>query len=255
MGPGTATAWQHDAAPLGARHAQRLRQRRPAVDAAALARRSCCAIDPRHGPPRSSRASRSRRRSSPRPRAISSAFPTATGGSAGATSTSPPRSAPAARLLFEAHTPAGSESYRTLRFPWSGRAATRPRSRVRAARRRRLDVYASWNGATAVARWRLEAGASPARCTRSARSRETGFETALRAPGSAAVRRGHRARRRRARAGALAGALHALIAVRPGRPAGHRRSSRTRCPAARRASDDRPSCPFLLDRPGACPEV
>ncbi len=90
------------------------------------------------------------------------------------------------RQLFEAHTPAGSETYRSLRFSWSGQPSTRPALAVLAGPHATLRVYASWNGATAVARWRLEAGASP-RALRPLESvARSGFETLLRAPASAA---------------------------------------------------------------------
>ena len=90
------------------------------------------------------------------------------------------------RQLFEAHTPAGSETYRSLRFAWSGHPSTRPALAVLPGPRGTLRLYVSWNGATSVARWRLEAGASP-HALRGLRSvPRSGFETLLRAPASAA---------------------------------------------------------------------
>ena len=44
----------------------------------------------------------------------------------------------------------------------------------------------SWNGASAVARWRLEAGASPHTLRALGSVPRAGFETGLRAPASAA---------------------------------------------------------------------
>ena len=62
---------------------------------------------------------------------------------------------PAGRQLFEAHTPAGSESYRTLRFPWSARP-----HRAR-ARRRALGAPAALRAPTRAGtgrrRWRAGA--------------------------------------------------------------------------------------------------
>ena len=90
------------------------------------------------------------------------------------------------RQLFEAHTPAGSETYRSLRFAWSGQPSTRPALAALAGPGGTLRVYASWNGATDVARWRLEAGAS-LRALRPLESvPRSGFETLLRARASAA---------------------------------------------------------------------
>ena len=86
--------------------------------------------------------------------------------------------------LFEAHTPAGSETYRSLRFAWSGQPLTRPSIAV--AGGAPLRVYVSWNGATDVARWRLEAGPSPHALRSRPSVARRGFETLLHAPASAA---------------------------------------------------------------------
>ena len=79
------------------------------------------------------------------------------------------------RLLFDAHLPHGGQNYRALKLPWRGRPAERPR-----AVHRRLDghnwLFVSWNGATDVHTWRLEAGGE----THAVRKR--GFETALLVP-------------------------------------------------------------------------
>jgi hypothetical protein len=91
------------------------------------------------------------------------------------------------RQLFEAHTPAGSESYRTLRFPWTAWPASRPQVAVRRAAQGGLRVFVSWNGSTQVARWRLEAGRS-ARALKPLRDvARSGFETVIAAPASARV--------------------------------------------------------------------
>jgi len=90
----------------------------------------------------------------------------------------------AGRQLFEAQTPNGSESYRSLRFPWSATPATAPSLAVAAAPGDSLRVYLSWNGATGVASWRLEGGTSPGALAPLLTSRSGGFETVLRLPGS-----------------------------------------------------------------------
>ena len=80
----------------------------------------------------------------------------------------------AARL--DATLPHGGENYRTLRFPWHGRPVGAPAAVVRGSM-----LFASWNGATGVAAWRVEPGGSamPRR----------GFETALPVPpGARSVR-------------------------------------------------------------------
>lgn len=58
---------------------------------------------------------------------------------------------------FEARLPAGGQNYRAFRLPWHGRPHRPPRLVAHAASGRRR-LYVSWNGATEVAAWRLEAG-------------------------------------------------------------------------------------------------
>lgn len=61
---------------------------------------------------------------------------------------------------FDARLPGAGQNYRAFRLPWHARPHRPPRLVAHtAAGRRRL--YVSWNGATEVAAWRLEAG--PAR--------------------------------------------------------------------------------------------
>jgi hypothetical protein len=49
-----------------------------------------------------------------------------------------------------------------------------------------VTVYASWNGATGVASWRLLAGASPSTLSTVASAARSGFETTVSTPGPAA---------------------------------------------------------------------
>ncbi|HEY2180115.1 MAG TPA: arylsulfotransferase family protein [Solirubrobacteraceae bacterium] len=84
------------------------------------------------------------------------------------------------QLVFDAHLPASYESYRVYRLAWSGRPAQAPAlAVVRAVSGARAKVYASWNGATEVASWRVLAGPSPARLTAVASVPRHGFETAI----------------------------------------------------------------------------
>ena len=80
------------------------------------------------------------------------------------------------RVLFDARFGDRADSYRAYRFPWVGRPGGRPAIAV-AGR----TAYASWNGATELARWRLvvDGHAAPRSVAR------TGFETALRIPRTA----------------------------------------------------------------------
>ncbi len=49
-----------------------------------------------------------------------------------------------------------------------------------------MSVYASWNGATEVAGWRVLAGPSPTQLTPVASAAKSGFETTIATPGPAA---------------------------------------------------------------------
>ena len=75
--------------------------------------------------------------------------------------------------------PSGAISYRAFRLPWTGRPATAPVHATEPNRDGTTTVYASWNGATDVARWDVLAGprASELRPVRSALRKS--FETAM----------------------------------------------------------------------------
>jgi hypothetical protein len=83
-------------------------------------------------------------------------------------------------LLFDANFPAGVESYRTFRFPWTGRPKERPSVAAEAGPKRgEVSVYASWNGATEVTSWVILAGPSPDRLKALGSVPRDGFETAM----------------------------------------------------------------------------
>jgi hypothetical protein len=84
----------------------------------------------------------------------------------------------AKHLLFEARFPRGGESYRAYRFPWVGRPQTAPAVAAR-LRGGKLTAYASWNGATEVASWRVSAGATPDALVAAAVEPRSGFETSI----------------------------------------------------------------------------
>jgi hypothetical protein len=87
------------------------------------------------------------------------------------------------QLVFDAHIPATYESYRAYRFAWSARPAEAPALAVqRAASGHGAVVYASWNGATEVASWRVLAGATPIALAPVAGAQRRGFETAIAVP-------------------------------------------------------------------------
>jgi len=88
---------------------------------------------------------------------------------------------PTGHLLFDAHLPPGDQSYRDLRFAWTGHPATRPAISVLVAHGAGT-VYASWNGATLVASWRVLVGASGRSLKPVAQAARSGFESAITLP-------------------------------------------------------------------------
>jgi Arylsulfotransferase (ASST) len=88
---------------------------------------------------------------------------------------------PSGALTFDMHLPPPANSYRAYRVPWSARPATEP-ALATAAAGPRTELWASWNGATGVAAWRVLAGRSSATLKTVATYRSTGFETTISAP-------------------------------------------------------------------------
>ncbi|HSZ14084.1 MAG TPA: arylsulfotransferase family protein [Solirubrobacteraceae bacterium] len=94
------------------------------------------------------------------------------------------------QLLFDAHFPVHDESYRAYRFAWTGAPAHPPTFAFEASAASGAaggsaqsgTVYASWNGATQVAAWRLLAGASASSLVTVAQVPRGGFETAIPLP-------------------------------------------------------------------------
>jgi hypothetical protein len=91
---------------------------------------------------------------------------------------------PDGRTVLDVRLPAGTENYRALRFPWTGRPLAPPTARVSSSSGA-ARLHVSWNGATEVASWVLRSGPSPARMSDAARSPRAGFETALPTPAGA----------------------------------------------------------------------
>lgn len=89
--------------------------------------------------------------------------------------------APDGRVLFDARFAGVNASYRAYRYPWVGRPTERPAVVVSGPSGRRT-LYASWNGATQVARWDVMAGTGPQDLRRVASAPRRGFETAIRLP-------------------------------------------------------------------------
>ena len=90
---------------------------------------------------------------------------------------------PSGEIRFDAKLPRGGQNYRAFRFPWVGRPADRPRLVRATAGGRKL--YASWNGATEVASWQLQAGPTATSLVAGQTVRRTGFETTFDVPDGA----------------------------------------------------------------------
>jgi Arylsulfotransferase (ASST) len=91
--------------------------------------------------------------------------------------------APNGTVLYNAHLPAKSQSYRSYRFKWTGTPTNTPAIAAAAGAGGSTIVYASWNGATTVASWQVLAGASTTAMAPAASAAKTGFETSISTPG------------------------------------------------------------------------
>ena len=102
------------------------------------------------------------------------------------------------KLLFNTRLPPDGESYRAFRFPWNGHPTEAPAVAVERRSGDEVVLYASWNGATDVAAWEVLAGPSPGRLEPLGSVPWDGFETAMLAQTSGAyvaVRAKHRSGR------------------------------------------------------------
>jgi hypothetical protein len=91
----------------------------------------------------------------------------------------------AGRLLFEGELPGPNLTYRATLEPWVGVPLTPPAGAARRSGSAET-VYASWNGATEVASWRVLAGTGTGSLRAVTTRARTGFETAIAlAPGQA----------------------------------------------------------------------
>lgn len=88
---------------------------------------------------------------------------------------------PDGALLFDASVDKNAPSYRAFTHEWHGHPTAPPALAVR-HRPGGATVYASWNGATEVASWKVLAGASDSALTLAGSARRNGFETAIRVP-------------------------------------------------------------------------
>ena len=92
--------------------------------------------------------------------------------------------APDGRWIRDLWLPWGHASYRAFVMPWSGTPRGRPAIAARSNRGAPPTVYASWNGATAVAAWQLSTGPSANQLQPARVVARGGFETAIPVAGS-----------------------------------------------------------------------
>jgi hypothetical protein len=88
---------------------------------------------------------------------------------------------PTGQVLFDARLPSSTDTYRAFRDVWSGTPTDPP---ALAARRSgsKVKVYASWNGATALAGWDVLAGSRPGSLRPVGHAARDGFETTISVP-------------------------------------------------------------------------
>lgn len=79
------------------------------------------------------------------------------------------------KLVYDAAMPKGDMSYRTLLAPWKATPSYSPSAAVR-----KTTLYASWNGATSVASWKVLGGKSKKSQTKAVgHAKRSGFETSI----------------------------------------------------------------------------
>ena len=81
-------------------------------------------------------------------------------------------------MLFNASFPPDCESYRAFRFPWNGHPTDAPAVATEQGPDDKVELYASWNGATEVATWEVLSGPAQVSGPVGSVPRE-GFETAM----------------------------------------------------------------------------
>jgi hypothetical protein len=83
------------------------------------------------------------------------------------------------KQIFNGSFPAGTTSYRAYRFNWSGVPMSPPSLANQPQANGDVNIWASWNGATNVASWRVLGGPSSGSLHPFATGHTTGFETKL----------------------------------------------------------------------------
>jgi hypothetical protein len=89
---------------------------------------------------------------------------------------------PDGHVCLDAHLPPQGQNYRVFRFPWSGRPTVRPAFKAYRHGAGAARLYASWNGSTALAAWRLETGLRRGALRPGGAHPKRGFETSFAIP-------------------------------------------------------------------------
>jgi hypothetical protein len=85
---------------------------------------------------------------------------------------------PAVDTLYDAKMPGSNYTYRAYRSKWVGRPHYPPSIAVQ-SNSGQITVYASWNGSTNTAAWKVFAGSCPDHLNKITTAKKTGFETAI----------------------------------------------------------------------------
>lgn len=83
------------------------------------------------------------------------------------------------KMLFDAQLPKGDGNYRVFRFNWEGKPNTTPKLVAERESLSEVALYASWNGATQVANWKVLAGESAESLSPAGTFPWSGFETKM----------------------------------------------------------------------------
>jgi hypothetical protein len=83
------------------------------------------------------------------------------------------------KLLFNAYFRPEHVSYRAFRFPWKGYPQDDPALAAERGPNDKVTLYASWNGATEVASWEVLTGPNPYQLESAGSAPRKGFETAI----------------------------------------------------------------------------
>jgi outer membrane protein assembly factor BamB len=83
------------------------------------------------------------------------------------------------KIVFDATYPAAVQSYRNYRQAWTGRPADLPAAAAVSGPGGSVTAFASWNGATEVARWDVLAGPSAGALKLAGSVPRSGFETSI----------------------------------------------------------------------------